>query len=324
MLRLPELCLRRDTRWLTAALILVASSFASPAQAGCRPTGEPGTLVLPLSPERISVPKGAPVGALLGSAHAAIVQDIPYTCSSRNEVRELRVLAPVDRTSGLDNVYSTPISGIGMRITTRGGSFAGIDDGPRSGAYTVRLPPNADHLTGFAVDVDFVKTGDVQGGRLEPGKLASVFVGSSDLVDVVVPDGGFAFDEMQCTPIYMGGEITTGVSTMGAFTQEAVVIGTGCSGSGVRLAIGLDQGYVYGSHPSLGANTVTGRHAAAHANDLAPHAIGIPGVTLTSGSNGRSRSLLDESQSGVVGMDPRGSSGGLWSSGDPGGASHTR
>jgi hypothetical protein len=324
MIRYPKLFSCRDTWWLNATLVLVASCVAPVAHAGCRPTGEPGAIVLPLSPAQISVPKDAPVGALLGLVHAAIAQDIPYVCSGADNARELRVLAPLDRTSGLGNVYATALPGIGMRITTRGGSFAGIDDGPRNGAYTVRLPPNADRLTGFAVDVDFVKTGEGQGGRLAAGKLASVVAGGSDLVDVVVPDGAIAFDAMRCTPVSVGGEVTTGVSTMGAFSQEAVVIGAGCSGSGVSLAIGVDEGYVYRSQPSLGANAVAGKHEATQASDRAPHAMGLPGVTATSGSNGGRNALLDESQSGVFGMDPRSLSTGSWSSGDQGGGGHFR
>jgi hypothetical protein len=242
---------RRAIRWLTFAGLLMGSCCASVAHAECRLTGDPpGALELALSPVRIAVPKDAPDGALLGSAQAAALRDIPFTCTGTDNLRELSVLAPADVTSGLGDVYATNLAGIGFRIVTRGGSFAGIDDGPRTGAYQVKLPPDADRLTGFDVRVDFVKIGDGQGGTLAPGKLASVTAGGAALVDVVVPDGGVSFDAQQCAPLSVGGEVSAGGGTMGAFSQEAVVIQTGCS-SGVNVALGLESTYVYGAKSPL-------------------------------------------------------------------------
>lgn len=241
---------RQAIRWLILAGLLIGSCCSSFAHAACRPTGEGGTLELLLSPVRIAVPKGAPDGVLLGSAQAAAVRDLPFACTGTDNQRELRVLAPVDVTSGLGDVYATNLAGIGFRIVTRGGSFAGIDDGPRTGAYKVTLPPDASRLTGFDVRVDFVKIGDGQGGTLAPGKLASVMVGGATLADVVVLEGSVSFDAQQCAPLSVGGEVSAGGGTMGAFSQEAVVIQTGCS-SGVNVALGLESTYVYGAKSAL-------------------------------------------------------------------------
>ncbi|WP_322045375.1 hypothetical protein [Paraburkholderia sp. J67] len=288
------------------------------AHADCRPTGEPGVLVLPLSPVHVAVPKNAPVGALLGSAHAAIVHDVPFTCSGSDNARELRVRAPLDTAAGLGNVYATNVPGIGFRIVTRGGSFAGIDDGPRNAAYRVKLPPHAERLTGFAVDIDFVKTGEGQGGVLAPGKLASLSLGGTEFVDVAVPDGGVVFDAMQCAPVTVGGEMSAGAGTMGAFTQEAVVISTGCAASGVSVAIGVEQGYVYGSHPSLSVDAAP-KHAAHDASGFAAlgsaHAVGSAGVTVTGNRSNTRRSLLDDGGSDTSeSASALGSTSGGWSS----------
>jgi hypothetical protein len=48
----------------------------------------------------------------------------------------------------------------------------------------------------------------------------------------------------------VGGEVSAGGGTMGAFSQEAVVIQTGCS-SGVNVALGLESTYVYGAKSPL-------------------------------------------------------------------------
>jgi hypothetical protein len=280
---------RQGVRWLTFALLLIGSVCSSFAHAACKPAGASGALELPLSPVRITVPKGAPVGALLGSAHAAAVRDISFDCTGAHNVRELRVLAPTDVTSGLGDVYATSLAGIGFRIVTRGGSFAGIDDGPRNAAYKVDLPADANRLTGFAVDIDFVKIGAGQGGALAPGKLASVIVGGTTLVDVVVPDGGITVDVMQCSPLTAGGEVSAGAGTMGAFSQEAVVIQTGCSN--VNVAVGLGTTYVYGSRPALIADAPAGPK---------PHALsaaGAVGVVVHRGSNGTHPVLRDDAKS---------------------------
>jgi hypothetical protein len=298
---------RQGIRWLTFVLVLIGSFCSSFAHAECKPDGEGGPLELPLSPVRIAVPKGAPVGALLGSAHAAVVRDISFACTGAHNLRELRVLAPADVTAGLGNVYATNLAGIGFRIVTRGGSFAGIDDGSRNAAYKVDLPPDADRLTGFAVDIDFVKIGEGQGGALAPGKLASVIVGGATLVDVVVPDGGIAFDVMQCSPVTVGGEVSAGAGTMGAFSQEAVVIGTGC-GSNVNVAVGLETGYVYGSRPALIVDAPA---------EPKPHAVrdaGAVGITVRRESNG-TRSVLNEAPKDDAKSETNDASGVQWPAG---------
>lgn len=243
---------------LRGGMLLFATTLMccamSPARADCRPTGAPGAIQLSLAPVHIVVPKNAVDGSALGSAHAGLVQDVPFTCSGPDNTRELRVNAPpaVDASGArLNDVYATGVAGMGMRIVTRGGSFAGIDDGPRNAAYRVPLPPHADRLTGFAIDVQFVKTGAITDGELAPGKIASVIVGGTTLVDIVVPADGIVFATAQCAPVNVNGEVSAGIGTMGSFTQEAVVIGTGCGNAGVSVALGVEQGYVYGAHRSL-------------------------------------------------------------------------
>ncbi|CAG9222308.1 conserved exported hypothetical protein [Paraburkholderia tropica] len=322
MLRSFESIARRGTRWLAAALALLAGCYVPLAHAECRPTANPGVLVLPLSPVQLSVPLNAPVGTPVGSAHVAALNDLPFTCSGPDNARELRVYAPADTSSGLGKVYATNLPGIGFRIVTRGGSFAGIDDGPRDAAYRVTLPPHAAHLTGFAADIQFVTTGASRGGVLAPGKLASVLIGGNDFIDVTVPENAVVIDAMQCAPVSVNGEMSAGVGTMGSFTQEAAVISTGCGPVGVSLAIGVGQGYVYGSHPSLNANAAPAHHAhdAHEAGGFAAldaaHGPGAAGLTITRSRNAARASTLDDSQSDSTETGAtQGSSGGGWSGG---------
>lgn len=300
MLRFFESSASRRLRGLSFTLALLAGCCSPLAYADCRPTAEPGTLVLPLSPVHIAVPLNTPVGTQVGAAHAAIVSDIPFTCSGPDNTRELRVLALADTNAGLGNVYATNLPGIGFRIITRGGSFAGIDDGPRNAAYIVKLPPHAARLTGFAVDIAFVTTGKSQGGVLAPGKLASLFLGGNEFIDVTVPENGVVFDAMQCAPVSVSGEMSAGVGTMGSFTQEAAVISTGCGAFGVSVAIGVGEGYVYGSHPSLSVDAApkhrehAGGGLGAFDTALRP---GTPAVTAKRNRDSSGNLLMDDSQS---------------------------
>jgi len=308
---------RRCTRVFAAALGFVACTAAPLVHADCRPTGTPGALQLPLAPVRIAVPKNTTDGTLLGATHAALVQDIPYTCTGPVNTRELRVAAPraVDASgAGLGDVYATSVPGIGMRIVTRGGSFAGIDDGPRAAAYSVALPPHANRLTGFAIDLQFIKTGEGAGGVLAPGKIASVVVGGTTLVDVVVPDGGIAFDALQCAPVNVGGEVSAGVGTMGSFTREAVVIGSGCGGSGVNVVLGVEQGYVYGAHRSL---TVDAPRATSRGPASAVADFGTAGSARVGLSRTRNSTFADDVSSEYTSMGP-GGMGAMGSSGSGG------
>ncbi|NIE64849.1 hypothetical protein [Burkholderia sp. Ax-1719] len=303
MLRFFESSASRRVRGLSLSLALLAACCSPLAHADCRPTAEPGTIVLPLSPVHIAVPLNAPVGTQVGSAHAAIVSDIPFTCSGPDNTRELRVLAPADTNSGLGNVYATSLPGIGFRIITRGGSFAGIDDGPRDAAYRVKLPPDAARLTGFAVDIAFVTTGKTQGGALAPGKLASLYLGGNEFIDVTVPENGVVFDAMQCTPVSVSGEMSAGVGTMGSFTQEAAVISTGCGAFGASVAIGVGQGYIYGSHPSLSVDAAPRHHAHESggfgAFDTAIRPV-ASGVTVKRNRDSSGNLLMDDGQSDTI------------------------
>lgn len=301
MLRLIESYACRGARGLTLAMALLASCCGSTlAHADCRPTAEPAAVVLPLAPVQITVPLNAPVGTRVGSTHATIVSDIPFTCNGPKNMRELRISAPADVSAGLGKVYTTNLPGIGFRITTRGGNFAGIDDGPRDAAYSVPLPAHANRLTGFAVDIDFVTTGAAHGGVLAPGKLASLVIGGTTFVDVIVPESGIVFVAAQCAPVAVSGQMSMGVGTMGSFTQEAAVISTGCGAVGASLVVGVEQGYVYGAHPPVNVDA-THRQPAHNASGLGAFDTALrssaTGTSLRRNRNSASDLLLDDSQS---------------------------
>jgi hypothetical protein len=137
-----------------------------------------------------------------------------------------------------------------MRVTASGGNYAGIDDGPRLAPYKVALPKDAKHLTGFALQIDFIKTGLVQNGTLAAGKLVAVFVGGTEVVDVAIPNDAVVFAANQCDAVRVGGAVGMGVSNMGAFTNETIAVGLGCNPS-IGVMVQVNQGYVYGSAPLL-------------------------------------------------------------------------
>ncbi|WP_321844781.1 hypothetical protein [Paraburkholderia bannensis] len=303
----------------SGVLLLATASMCcamSPARADCRPTGAPGVVQLSLAPVHIVVPKNAADGSALGNTHAGWVQDIPFTCSGSGNTRELRVNAPpaVDASGArLHDVYATGVAGMGMRIVTRGGSFAGIDDGPRNAAYRVPLPPHADRLTGFDIDVQFVKTGPVTDGELAPGKIASVIVGGTTLVDIAVPADGVVFATAQCAPVNVSGEVSTGIGTMGAFTQEAVVIGTGCGNAGVSVALGVEQGYVYGAHRTLNVDVPATKPRGSTASASAE--FGAMVNARPSASRTRNTALASSTQNDFSATSNDVATGGAWATG---------
>lgn len=168
-------------------------------------------------------------------------------------------------------VYSTNIAGVGMRITASGGSFAGIDDGPRLAPYKIPLQQDANYLTGFALQIDFIKTGAVQNGTLAAGKLVTVLVGGAELIDVAVPNSAVLFVANQCDAVHVGGAVETGISTAGAFTYESIAVGTGCN-PGIGAMLQLDQGYVYGREAALIPQDSARKVAAAPDGAAANHA----------------------------------------------------
>ncbi|WP_322053987.1 hypothetical protein [Paraburkholderia bannensis] len=319
-LRFPRFLRSRTRDSLHGGLLLLATALMccamSPARADCRPTGAPGAVQLSLAPVHIVVPKNAADGSVLGNTHAGWAQDIPFTCSGSGNARELRVNAPpaVDASGArLHDVYATGVAGLGMRIVTRGGSFTGIDDGPRNAAYRVPLPPHADRLTGFDIDVQFVKTGPVTDGELAPGKIATVIVGGTTLVDIGVPADGIVFATAQCAPVNVNGEVSTGIGTMGAFTQEAVVIGTGCGNAGVSVALGVEQGYVYGAHRALTVDAPAAKPrgpAASASADFGAVINARPGVSRT-----RNTALAGSALNDVSSTGNDTATGGAWSAG---------
>jgi hypothetical protein len=215
------------------------------AHADCVSSSANPPLALTLPSANIAVSPNLPLGATLGSAHVAALQDIPFVCSGKSNTREVRLATPPVPVTDFASVYSTNIPGVGIRITVSGGSFAGIDDGPRLAPYNIPLQQEASHLTGFALQVDFIKIGGIQNGTLAAGKLVTVFVGGAELIDVSVPNSAVLFVANQCDAVHVGGAVATGISTAGAFTNESIVVGTGCN-PGIGVMLQLDQGYVYG------------------------------------------------------------------------------
>ncbi|MEW6344501.1 MAG: hypothetical protein AB1704_27960 [Pseudomonadota bacterium] len=231
-------------RYLPVVVAICIGGIQS-AHADCASTSANLPLNLTLPPTNIAVSPNLPLGATLGSAHVAALQDIPFVCNGKSNAREVRLVTPPVPVADFANVYRTNIPGIGMRITASGGSFAGIDDGPRLAPYNIPLQQQANHLTGFALQVDFIKIGEVQNGTLAAGKLVTVFVGGAELIDVAIPNSAVLFVANQCDAVHVGGAVATGIGTAGAFSYESIAVGTGCN-PGVGVVLQLDQGYVYG------------------------------------------------------------------------------
>jgi hypothetical protein len=146
---------------------VIGFNHASPAFASCSAVAG-AFQELSLPPLNIAVPRDAPVGASLGSVHVAAVSDIPFACRGTSNEREVRFAAHPPAVPDVGGVYRTNVDGIGMRVTASGGSFAGIDDGPRLAPYKVMLPAKAEQLTGFGLQIDFIKIGRTQDGVLAP------------------------------------------------------------------------------------------------------------------------------------------------------------
>ena len=221
---------------------------AQSAHAHCVSSSASQPLDLTLPSTNIAVSPSLPVGATIGSVRVAASQDIPFVCSGASNTREAQLAMAPAPVADFAGVYSTNIAGVGMRITASGGNFAGIDDGPRLAPYKVPLPKDAKHLTGFALQVDFVKTGQVQNGTLAAGKLVTVLVGGTEFVDVAIPSDTVVFAANQCDAVHVGGAVGMGVSNMGAFTNETIAVGLGCNPS-IGVLVQVNQGYVYGSTP---------------------------------------------------------------------------
>lgn len=243
-----RLCFR-IFRWLPVLAATCIGGVQS-AYADCVSNSANLPLNLTLPATNISASPNQPLGATLGSAHVAAPQDIPFVCSGKSNAREVRLAMTGTPVADFAGVYRTNIAGVGMRITASGGSFAGIDDGPRLAPYTIPLQQDANHLTGFALQIDFIKTGEVQNGTLAAGKLATVLVGGAELIDVTVPSSAVLFVANQCDAVHVGGAVETGISTAGAFSYESIAVGTGCN-PGIGVMLQLDQGYVYGRGAAL-------------------------------------------------------------------------
>ncbi|MDE1180174.1 hypothetical protein [Paraburkholderia sp.] len=269
-------------RWPASCFALALAALGlcriTLAHADCLPADGHRASELTLPAAHITIPFNAEVGTTVGAVHAMVPSDLPFTCTGAGNARDVRVLAQPVSVAGLANVYATNVHGIGVRLIVRGGSFAGIDDGPRAAPYKVSLPAHADRLTGVAVDAEFVKTGPVQDGVLAAGKLVSVTIGGAEMVNVATPPDGIVFSALQCAPVTVGGAVSMGVGTMGAFSQESVVIGTGCNPN-VSAVIGLETGYLYGRG---GRSAIAVAHGAA----VPAKAAAIPGMVSISRSRG--------------------------------------
>lgn len=245
--------------------VLAAAGFggAPLAHAGCVPgEGKPRPVIL-LPSASISALPTLSVGDVLGSVQVAELQDIPFACTGTANTLEVRLIRSGAPLQDLKDVYPTSVAGVGMRVSASGGSFAGIDDASRPVPYKVVLMREARHLTGFALRIDFIKTGPVQDGVLAAGPLASVVVGGTELLEVDVPAGAVIFTSSVCDAVHVGGSVAAGVGTAGAFTQESIVVQTGCN-PGVIAVMQFGQPYLYGgtqivrrpvfAHPNAGSS----------------------------------------------------------------------
>lgn len=219
------------------------------AHADCRLKAvAPQDLVLPS--KMLAASPDMPVGSTIGSVRVAAERDIPFACSGISNVREVKltdIFAPVPDFS---RVFATNVTGVGLRVTASGGNFAGIDDTSRPVPYKVTVPTEADRLTGFALQVDFVKTGPIQDGVLAAGRLLSVRVGEADIVEVDIPADAIVLTSSPCDVVRANGMVATGIGTRGAFSEETVVVHNGCNPN-VSLAIQTSQLYTSGHWPSL-------------------------------------------------------------------------
>jgi hypothetical protein len=240
----------RACRYLS---VLAAAGFSGAplAHAGCVPdVGKPRP-VISLPSASISASPNLTVGDLLGSVQVAALQDIPFVCTGGANSLEVRLTRSEAPVRDLKDVYPTSVAGVGMRVSAAGGSFAGIDDAPRSVPYKVVLTSQARHLTGFALKIDFIKTGPVQDGVLAAGPLASVMVGGTELLEVDIPSGAVIFTSSACDAVHVGGSVAAGVGTAGSFTQESIVVQTGCNPGAVAV-VQFGQPYLYGGTPIVG------------------------------------------------------------------------
>ncbi|KLU25621.1 hypothetical protein EOS_13640 [Caballeronia mineralivorans PML1(12)] len=253
--------------------VLAAAGFSGAplAHAGCVASdGKPRPVML-LPSASISASPNVTVGEILGSVRVAAVQDIPFTCTGTANTLEIRLTRSEAAVPDLKDVYPTSVAGVGMRVSAGGGSFAGIDDAPRPVPYKVVLMPQARHLTGFALRIDFIKTGPVQDGFLAAGPLASVMVGGTELLEVDIPAGAVAFTSSVCDAVHVGGSVAAGVGTAGAFTQESIVVRAGCNPSVVAV-VQLGQPYLYGDTPLVRYPAITRASAANPDSDRQEHA----------------------------------------------------
>lgn len=231
------------------------------AFADCIAQDAKAPLAITLPVTTISASPDLPLGATLGSAHVAAPQDISFACSGSPNSREARLASTATPVTGFAGVYTTNVPGVGMRLTVQGGSFAGIDDGPRLAPYTIALTPAAKHLTGFALQIDFIKIGPVQNGTLAASKLLTVLAGGAELIDVAIPSGAVVFAANQCDAAHVGGAVGTSIGTGGAFTYESLAVSTGCNPA-IGVMVELNQGYIYGSGPPVTSQNLNRKLAA--------------------------------------------------------------
>ncbi|MBN3752343.1 hypothetical protein G3N95_05295 [Paraburkholderia sp. Tr-20389] len=220
---------------------------------------------------------------MLASVRVAADSDMHFACTNPPNSRAVRLAARWQPSPDIAGVYRTGIAGLGIRIRAKGGSFAGIDDAARDVPYEAPLPGNADKLTGFSVQVDFIKTGVVQDGTIEAGPLLSVTAGGVELADVSMAGGSVAVAARQCdgSP-RASGAITTGVGTMGSFSQEALMLSGGC-GVVVSAVIETGSGYRFGNGAGISAKTNVQPRAPAGSWASAPVVGGLDMFDRTSG-----------------------------------------
>ncbi|MGI4859114.1 MAG: hypothetical protein ACRYHA_19780 [Janthinobacterium lividum] len=289
--------------------LLLAALAQTPVHAACQLAGSGKPVELWLPPTQVAAAADAPIGAALGTVQVTLPRDVPLACTGTDNVRSATLTNVASAASPLADVHPTNLAGIGMRITARGGSFAGIDDAGRTVPYQIPMAQNADRLTGLNVSVTFVKTAPVENGTLAGGPLMSLSMGGTLVASVRVPANAITFQTLECQRVTPHGMVEMGAGTMGSYTSEAVGVQIGC-GNGLNVILGVETTQLYG-RPDLSRQPAAPVVHAAPDNG-APHMIlHAHGQTTENGSfaTGRSRTGFDATAGGNGGNGGNGPDG---------------
>ncbi|HDS6850950.1 TPA: fimbrial protein [Enterobacter cancerogenus] len=139
---------------------------ASPIYAAtCWITGGTQTITINFGP--VSVQRDLPIGAVLASKSFGTQVNNTANCDYTGPYWLSYAMTYNGGVSKGDNVYSTNVEGVGIRITN-GTYFSN----PPATKYIL----NVAGLSSFPVSVDLVKTGDIKTGTLTTGNVGSYYI----------------------------------------------------------------------------------------------------------------------------------------------------